>query len=189
MKPPFSFVYLFGYWQNELYFREFAKEIRKELMISCEHHPDNIEMAKSIASVNAVCVHARRLHGIVNGRDIQRTEGHRSLPIEYYIGAVAKICAEVSNPHFFLFADAPDWFCENLKIKYPVTYVNSNAHNGREYEDLWLMSACKHFIIANSTFSWWGAWLSDFEEKIVICPDGRRFEGGAAPCDGWDVLT
>ena len=77
--------------------------------------------------------------------------------------------ARVRNPHFFVFSDEPAWVKSNLRVDVPMTCLE---HNGPEkgYEDLRLMSLCRHHIIANSSFSWWGAWLSDYSGKIVIAP-------------------
>jgi len=69
----------------------------------------------------------------------------------------------------YVFSDDPDWVRENLKFDAPTTYVVHNVGR-RNYQDLPLMAACRHFIIANSTFSWWGAWLSRHTEKIVVAP-------------------
>ena len=78
--------------------------------------------------------------------------------LEYYQSAVAKVTEKVNDPHFFVFSDDMPWARDNLKLPHRATFV---AHNGadKDYEDLRLMSICQHHIIANSTFSWWGAWL------------------------------
>jgi hypothetical protein len=72
--------------------------------------------------------------------------------------------------HFYIFSDDMDWVKENLFFDFPVTYVTENYKRGKSCEDLYLMSLCKHNIIANSTFSWWGAWLNPNPQKVVITP-------------------
>ena len=96
---------------------------------------------------------------------------HGTCSLEYYHNAVDIIAAKVSNPHFFIFSDDHEWARNNFKIDYPLTFV---AHNnaGKNYEDMRLMSLCKHHIIANSSFSWWGAWLGSNPKKIVCAPRG-----------------
>src|SRR5207248_9354724 len=89
--------------------------------------------------------------------------------LAYYHAAIDELAQTIKAPYFFVFSDDIPWAQQNLALAYPVTYV---SHNGaeRDYEDLRLMSQCKHHIIANSTFSWWGAWLGAHPGKIVIGP-------------------
>ncbi len=75
----------------------------------------------------------------------------------------------VQNPVFFVFSDDLEWTKTNISIPYEVHYMDQNGPD-EDYEDLRLMMQCKHFIIANSSFSWWGAWLGNYEDKIVVCP-------------------
>jgi hypothetical protein len=75
----------------------------------------------------------------------------------------------VTDPHFFIFSDDPAWAKEHLRLSHPVTHVTHNTA-GKDYEDLRLMASCRHHIIANSSFSWWGAWLARDPEQIVIAP-------------------
>jgi hypothetical protein len=76
---------------------------------------------------------------------------------------------KLANPHFFVFADYPEWAKENIRAPYPLEFV---THNGpdRDYEDFWLMCQCRHFVVANSTFSWWPAWLASNPDKVVVAP-------------------
>ncbi len=88
--------------------------------------------------------------------------------MNYYIRAINFIKKRVVNPHFFIFSDDVEWVKNNLKTKFPLIFISGN--NLKDYEELILMSRCKHNIIANSAFSWWGAWLNENENKIVIAP-------------------
>ncbi len=165
MKAPRN-VYLQGYWQTEKYFAEIQDIIRREFTVKYEQDDRSRELAKEIAGTQSVSIHVRR------GDYVTRLGGrgpHIILPIEYYRRAVAKLVEDVSNPHFFVFSDDIEWVRDNFKVEHPVTVVD---HNGAEkdYEDLRLMSQCKHHIIANSTFSWWGAWLCANPGKIVMAP-------------------
>jgi len=93
--------------------------------------------------------------------------------MNYYTKAANLIAQHVDKPHFFCFTDDLDWLRTNLRIEFPVTYMSQNPmhDDNSTINDLWLMSRCKHHIIANSTFSWWGAWLNKNPNKIVIAPD------------------
>ena len=88
---------------------------------------------------------------------------------DYYASCVRYIGDQVSNPHFFIFSDEPQWAKDNLMFDFPMTVVDCNDAS-RNYEDLRLMSTCKHNIIANSSFSWWGAWLNSNPNKIICAP-------------------
>jgi hypothetical protein len=161
-------VYLDGYWQSEKYFKDIEDIIRQDLEIITEHDEDNIKIANEIKSLNAVCLHARRLHGVPNLPNAEPKKSVPALPMEYYRKAIELIARRVSNPVFFCFGDYPQWLVENIKIDFPTFIIDNNKDDEKNYEDLWLMRQCKHFILANSTFSWWGAWLSNNKNKIVI---------------------
>ena len=93
--------------------------------------------------------------------------------MDYYYNAIEKISENVIDPHFFIFSNDIDWVKKNLdlylnKLKY--TFVDNSNIDDSSIADLYLMSRCKHHIIANSTFSWWGAWLNPSTDKVVIAP-------------------
>jgi hypothetical protein len=158
-------AYLIGYWQSEKYFKDVEGVIRREFSFKIEPDPQNVEMAGRIKGLNAVAVHVRRGDYVSDPVD-NRTMG--TCPREYYREAVQWVASRVSNPHFFVFSDEPDWARANLKLEGPATFVSNNTlANG--YEDLRLMSFCRHHIIANSTFSWWAAWLSN-SDGITVAP-------------------
>jgi hypothetical protein len=165
-------IYLEGYWQYEPYFRDIRETLCEELTLRGEHDAENLAFAARIRSVEAVCLHVRRLHGVPNSQDarpvMDPTWKHYIDP-SYFEKAIALMAQRVANPHFFVFADYPDWAREHIRAPHPLEFV---THNGadRDYEDFWLMSLCRHFIVANSTFSWWAAWLGQDPRKIVIAP-------------------
>lgn len=159
-------TYLDGYFQSDKYFREYADIIQSDFEVSVPASIQNHKIIQQIKSVNAVSLHIRRgdyvknsttqaLHGLCNA--------------EYYKNAVAYIAEKIENPVFFIFSDDIDWAKENMKTGYEQYYIDFNDAS-QNYEDLRLMSKCKHHIIANSTFSWWGAWLNPSNEKIVTMP-------------------
>jgi hypothetical protein len=158
--------YLDGYWHSESYFADARETIVKDFALRTAPDAANRECAGVIEAVEAVSMHIRRGDYVTNpaaGRY------HGVSPLEYYQAAVAEVAAKLRAPHFFAFSDDPDWVKANLRIAAPLTCVE---HNGPEkaYEDLRLMTLCRHHIIANSSFSWWGAWLSRNPEKIVVAP-------------------
>lgn len=171
-KPIFD-TYLDGYWQSEKYFKHIEADIRQELSIVTPHDAENIALAGKICNENAVCVHARRLHGVGNVANPQPHPSIKPLGMSYYVKAINFIVERIANPVFLCFCDYPSWLQENMKLNYPAVYVTHNTIEGesKNYEDLWLMSQCKHFIIADSSFSWWGAWLSPSLDKIVCVPE------------------
>lgn len=161
-----SHAYFDGYWQSEKYFESIRPILKTELTIAAEPDVANQRMADNILTKNAVSIHIRRGDYVTNEKAF---DCHGVTPLPYYADAVKLVAAEVSDPHFFVFSDDPGWAQQNLSMSYPCTIV---SHNGvdRNFEDLRLMSLCEHHIIANSTFGWWGAWLSENDCKIVVAP-------------------
>lgn len=182
-------AYLEGYWQSEKYFKDIEDIIRKEFSVITPPDHMNSEYARMIPSLNAVAIHVRRGDYISNQN---ANKFHGICSLDYYHRSIDQITSTVENPHFFVFSDDPEWTQDNLKIDAPTTYVVHNPPD-KNYEDLRLMSLCSHFIIANSSFSWWGAWLSKNESKIVIAPS-TWFQGIKYNCDdrlpeGWICLV
>lgn len=159
-------IYLDGYWQSENYFREIRNIIIKDFLIKTKPDKRNKLMLEKIENSNSVCIHIRRGDYISNEKT---SEVHGTCSLKYYYNAVKIILKKVKNPTFFIFSDDSQWTKENLKLEYPTVYVDINSPE-KSYEDLRLMLSCKHFIIANSSFSWWGAWLSSNPNKIVCTP-------------------
>lgn len=159
-------VYLDGYWQSEKYFKEIGDVIRREFTVKYNADPINEEVGQSIRDTDSVCLHVRR-GDYASNPDINKI--YKLCTPEYYQTAVGKLTEALAAPHFFVFSDDQQWARENLKIDHPVTFV---GHNGasKDYEDLRLMSLCKHYVIANSSFSWWGAWLGSHPSKLVFAP-------------------
>ena len=159
-------VYLDGYWQSEKYFADIEDIIQHEFTVKTPQEGKNRDLAALIASCDSVNLHIRRGDYVA---DPETSRVHGTCDLDYYYRCVEKLLATVKNPHFFIFSDDYGWAGENLKLPYPTTLVN---HNGvdKDYEDLRLMSQCKHHIVANSSFSWWGAWLCSNPEKIVFVP-------------------
>ncbi len=159
-------TFICGHYQTEKYFKTIEKVIKNDFKFKVEPDEENKQLIKDIKSKNSISIHIRR--GDYLKKRNQQTFYECSA--KYYKRALSYIAKRVENPVIYVFSDDIKWVEENLKIPYEHVYVNVNSGQ-KSYEDMRLMSLCKHNIIANSTFSWWGAWLNENPDKIVICPD------------------
>lgn len=181
-----------GYWQSERYFASIADTIARELDIVSPLSPRSLEVARQIDASQAVCLHVRQMHGAHHAFDKAPPPAYPQLPYSYYEEAVARLTQRVADPVFFCFADNFPWIRERWNFPYPIHFVDHNRGSDKAHEDIALMRRCRHFIIGNSTFSWWGAWLSGAPGKIVIAPDNRGSvpwgsEAGLLPAR-WTIL-
>jgi hypothetical protein len=159
-------VYLDGYWQSERYFSDIAGVLRREFTPVAPLDKENAALAASIDAVNAVSLHVRRGDYV---SDPITNRFHGICPPDYYRRAVDYIVSRVEAPHLFVFSDDQQWPRANLRFSVPMTFVDANPPE-RGYRDMQLMARCRHHIVANSSFSWWGAWLNPSRDKSVIAP-------------------
>jgi hypothetical protein len=158
--------YLTGYWQSEKYFSLAEARIRADFSFKLPLQNKNAEIAQKILRGNAVSLHVRRGDYATNP---QTTATHGLCSLDYYRQSIQYVAERVKQPNFFIFSDDIAWVRDNFKLSHQCQYVDCNQ--GEEsYNDMRLMSMCNHHIIANSSFSWWGAWLNPKREKIVIAP-------------------
>ena len=160
-------IYIDGYWQSYQYFQSIESQLKVELTPTAPLSGLNLSVAESIAQVNAVSLHIRRGDYVSNNAT---NKVHGFLGLKYYEDAISVIASKVSNPYFFVFSDDIAWAKENLELTNNVSFIDHNTGKN-SYEDMRLMSLCQHHIIANSSFSWWGAWLGQNPNKIVLYPD------------------
>lgn len=158
--------YLAGYWQSEKYFGDAIATIRSDFGFRAPLSGHNSAVAEKIGRVNAVSLHVRRGDYASNSKT-KATHGLCS--IEYYQAAIQYVTGRIEQPHFFVFSDDMAWVRDNLKLDFPCEYIDHNK-GAESYNDMRLMSLCQHHIIANSSFSWWGAWLNPSHKKVVIAP-------------------
>lgn len=156
-------IYIDGVFVGERYFSNVKDEIRKIFTFkSIDEH--NRKLGETMETLNSVSLHIRR-------GDYLKYPQFQVCTDSYYLNAVETILSKVNNPYFYIFSDdisyAKNLF-KNLQINYEIIDFNI-AENS--YKDMYLMTKCHHNIISNSTFSWWGAWLNSYKDKIVICPD------------------
>lgn len=159
-------VYLDGYWQTEKYFKNIREIIREEFTVKSRPNKQNSEILNEIQNSNSIAIHIRRGDYVFNPKIL---EIHGLCSLEYYKNGLEILKEKVSNPRIFVFSDDSHWVKENMDFGESAIYVTHNDPD-KGYEDLRLMKNCKHFIIANSSFSWWGAWLSTNPSKLVIAP-------------------
>src|SRR3989338_2167579 len=158
--------YLDGYWQSEKYFRDIRKEIIKDFTLRNPIENKYADLISQIKNTNSISIHIRRCDYITNKKF---SKVYNLLDEKYYQKSVKFITEKINDPHFFIFSDDINWVKQNLNIPYPKIFV-SGENEIKNYEELILMSLCKHNIIANSSFSWWGAWLNKNSNKTVIVP-------------------
>lgn len=159
-------AYLDGYWQSEKYFTNVASTIRKEFQLRQPAEGKNAAMLGKIAQQEAVAIHFRRGDYVKNS---QTNQTHGMPTVEHYLRAAAYVLERYPNSVFYVFSDDLAWVRDNLHLDATMAFVDQNGPD-KGYEDLRIMSACRHHIIANSTFSWWGAWLAERPGQIVIAP-------------------
>lgn len=160
-----STCYLHGYFQSERYFADHVDHIRADLSFRTPASLENQKWMAEIRGANAVSLHLRRGDYMANSKGTYAT-----CDAQYYARALDQLGkVGVNDPTIFIFSDDPDWARENLSLPCETRIVDCND-GAHAYEDLRLIAACKHNITANSTFSWWGAWLNANTDKRVIAP-------------------
>lgn len=150
-------TYFDGFGQSERYFIDVEDIIRSDLKIDPPRDALNQQMAKKILSTQAVALHVRWFEDI-------NSSSPNNVSKKYYVDSINKISKSIDNPHFFIFSDNADSTIDKLGAimkGFATTYVDINKSESMAFADMWLMSLCKHFIIANSTFGWWAAWLGE----------------------------
>lgn len=156
-------VYLHGYWQNIKYFQDIAPIIREEFLFKEKISSYSQKLLEEIKETNSVCLNVRRA-------DFLTSSNHRTLENSYYRKAEDELLKKVKSPQIYVFSDEVEWCVKNIKLKSQVKFID-HTHKGDKFRDyLELMSSCKHFIIPNSSFAWWAAWLSANHKNIVIAP-------------------
>lgn len=153
--------YFYGYWQSDKYFRGYENVIRKELQVKTEPIPEAIRYIKLANRANSVCVHVRR-GDYVQGNMITCDEKYYLTGMKYIVDKTDGECT------FLIFTDDTEWVKENIHFQYPVEYVTIEEP---DYEVLRIMYSCNHFVISNSSYSWWAQFLSKCKNKIVYAPN------------------
>ena len=160
--------YFIGYWQNEFFFQGIEDSIADWFVLKDEFEAkkENLDTLLKINNSNSISIGVRR------GDYVKLSVAS---DISYYNQAISIICSKVTNPVFFIFSDDIDWCKENLTINYSHFFVRSSQF--LPFEDMELISKCQHNIISNSSYGWWGAYLNNNQDKIVISPKNSRSMG------------
>lgn len=160
-----------GYWATEKYFQEIRQELLRIF------YPKQPRTKRASDLIEKISKEEGRSAFLTVRRGDYLTSDFAVLPMEYYLTACRKVAEHTPDPHFFVFSDDTEWCKKNFVIPYRFTVADANdqttgTHLGREDDDLWLMSSCHHAVLANSTYSWWGAWLSPVPDadRVVVAP-------------------
>lgn len=158
-------IYLQGWWQTEKYFKDIREVLLKDFTIKNPSRDINKKIAEQIQHTSSVGIHIRRCDYVTNPKTKKH---HGVLSEQYYKNALEKIKSTVENPLLFVFSDDIHSVQQNMFSDFETVYIDWNKKESQE--DMHLMSLCKHNIIANSSFGWWGAWLNQNEDRLVIAP-------------------
>lgn len=159
-------AYLAGYWQSEQYFKPIESTLRAEFSFKPPMSAQNRQLARQIADGESVSLHVRRGDYVQDARTLAT---HGLCSIDYYHAAIRHVAQRLAAPKFFVFSDDIAWARAHLEIGFPCEYISHNQ-GAESWNDMRLMSLCRHHVIANSSFSWWGAWLNPDASKIVVAP-------------------
>lgn len=159
-------TWLQGYWQCEKYFSDIRNVLLNELKPAAQPGARTLELMKAAAEGRSVAIHVRRGDYVSNAHTL---EFHGLCDMDYYQKAIAMIEARVEQPVYFVFSDDIDWAKEHIRPG-GIVYYSDHTDAHAAWEDLMIMKSCSHNIIANSTFSWWGAWLGEQPDKTILAP-------------------
>ena len=172
-------VYLDGYFQSDKYFSLISSALQEDIRLSHSIANETFSFGEKIGREQSIAIHIR----LGDYQNKTANDYHGILPLDYYENAVAIMKSELANPAFYVFSDVPDQ-AKDIAKSLDATLV-SGVISANHFEDLHLISTCKHNIIANSSFSWWGAWLNRNPDKLVIGPKNWFSKG---PKDTFDIL-
>jgi rRNA maturation protein Nop10 len=162
---PFAHIYLDGFWQDERYFSSAKERLRRELRLRTVAAPSQWEREIRDAR-SPVSVHVRRQDYLARGGRHLGFVGK-----DYYDRAIRLLLRRVPDAHFFVFSDDVQWCRRNLRFARPHSFIPNDRHmQERAHRDFGLMTLCRHFVIANSSYSWWPAWLASRPGSVVVAP-------------------
>ena len=173
-------VILTGYWESEKYFAGISELVRKKFMFSPECFSP--ELSARVRACNSVAVHVRRGDKTSDKERLAASDG------QYISHALEKVSSLTDSPSFFVFSDDIEWCRKNLPLMHEAEYTFVEGQTPPQ--DMALMTLCRHVVMGPSTFSWWGAWLSEYPGKIVTAPHPELWfkEGAYRPGAKKDVI-
>lgn len=174
--------YLNGYWQTDKYFKDFASVIQSEFQIK-----DPLsEMANTEA--NRILSYGKRAValGVRRYQEVKKFVNVKVMERDYYIKAMRLMKIKVPDAKFFCFTQCPEWVEQNLSCLFDIEFIRPKNTESASIQDLQLFRLFDNFIISNSTYYWWGAWLSESGSKVVISPD--NWCCSLTPCEDWLLI-
>lgn len=159
-------IWLNGYWQSYKYFDVISDTIKREIGKVGALGKGSQSIYKQITSSESICIHVRRGDYVTN---LNASQTHGLCSLDYYSKGLKMVGEGLKDPTVFIFSDDPEWVRSNLKVPFKSVVVDANGSDDA-HQDLWLMKSCQRFVIANSSLSWWGAWLADSPKKMVVAP-------------------
>lgn len=160
-------VWMEGYWQSPVYFDPIRQLLLQEISVKTPVSVETNRIGREIRQNKGICMHLRMLRNYIKGIEMSN---YNQMDIQHYLNCMDYIAQRVENPHFYCFSDNPDVMESIVKTNHVVTFVTHNRGDRLAHEDFYLMSQCRHFILSNSTFGWWPAWLSPYADSMVITP-------------------
>lgn len=165
-----------GWFQSPQYFAGVENRVREDFRFSREIIPESRELLSRIEASNAICLNVRRT-------DFLKVDTLNATNLDYFLQAADYLGQRLSEPRFFIFSDDVEWCRENLRLDYPMEVIG-HEHKGWKFGNyLQLMTRCRHFIIPNSSFAWWAAWLNTGSEKTVVAPENWFTDPGIDTAD------
>lgn len=178
IEQPFSYLpdllktkspaYLKGYFQSFQYFFEFENFVRDLFKFSTDNlSQENLDLIPILKNKNTIAIHVRRGDYV---SDTITNQFHGTCSMEYYLKGITAVTSKIKNPILVFFSDDSDWITNNFEnLPYDKIFITHNR-GLNSWIDMYLMSICSHNIIANSSFSWWAAWLNSNKKKIIVAP-------------------
>lgn len=182
-------VYLVGYWQSEQFFPHLREQLQAHFQPADSISQDSVETARRMERGPSVSLHVRRGDYVLQPHT---RKVHGVCPPGYYRACVEALLERFENLHCYVFSDDHPWCKEHLRFPCPMTHVDHN-NPAEPHEDIWLMTRCRHHVVANSTFSWWGAWLRRDLSGEVYAPgqwflDARKDSRAIVPTS-WKKMS
>ena len=178
-------IYINGYFQSEVYFQDIRDSLITQFIPSYESEYEYLMAKKEIDCTNSVAVHVRR--GDFLKAQFNHNPHHYLLGEEYYKNAITFIDSHLNTAEYYWFSDDIEWVKNTFGNRNNFHFVTMHTKNP-DIDELMLMKSCKHIIAANSTFSWWAAWLNENLQSIVIVPDKRYGNESMIP-DRWIKIS
>jgi len=164
LEQPEEGVIYDGWWQSSKYFDGVEEQLRQDFRFSREIIPESSELLTRIESSNAICLNVRRT-------DFLKVDTLNATNKDYFLRGADYLGHKLSEPRFFVFSDDVAWCRENIKLDFPTEFVD-HEHKGFKFGNyMQLMMRCKHYLIPNSSYAWWAAWLNTGEGKVVVAPE------------------